>query len=205
MNFYETFKFLCDQHNTTPTAVTRELGYSNATASHWKNGMAPRTKAVQALADYFSVTTAQMLGFDSIAPETPVAAVRIPVLADVAAGIPIDAICDNDIDDWEELPDGTDQGEYFALRIKGDSMAPRMQTGDVVIVHIQPSVEDGEIAIVGVNGDCATCKRVRISEQGLFLCSLNPAYEPMFYSNAEIEACPVRIYGKVVELRAKFH
>lgn len=208
--FYERLKELSNIYGMSPTAAAMKCGFSNATATHWKNGKTPRAKAIKDLCEMFGVSQACILGFEDIPehlvqPSQDKTAHRLPVLADVAAGIPIDAIIDNDIDDWEEIPEQLDEKEYFALRIKGDSMAPRMLTGDVVLVHIQPDIEDGEIAIVGVNGDCATCKRVRKSDQGIFLCSLNPAYEPMFFSNAEIESCPVRIYGKVVELRAKFH
>ena len=55
-----------------------------------------------------------------------------------------------------------------------------------------------------VNGDEATCKKIKKTPEGVMLISTNPAYEPMFYSNKDIEEKPVRIWGKVVELRAKF-
>lgn len=127
----------------------------------------------------------------------------IPVLGKVAAGIPIEAI--EDILDYEEISaDLAKKGEYFALQIAGDSMEPRINKGDVVIVRNQPDIESGEIAIVKVDGEDATCKRVVKYESGLSLVSLNPAYEPKFYTNEEIAKLPVAIIGKVVELRAKF-
>ena len=129
--------------------------------------------------------------------------VKIPVFGNVAAGIPIDAI--TDIEDYEEITEElAASGEYVALKIKGDSMEPKMSQGDVVIVRVQPTIESGEIAIVLINGDNATCKKVKKTEEGIMLISLNSAYEPMFYSNKQIEELPIRIFGKVVELRAKF-
>ena len=95
-------------------------------------------------------------------------------------------------------------GEYAALKIKGNSMLPRFTPGDVVIVKIQSDVNDGDIAIVMVNGDEATCKKIKKTPEGVMLISTNPDYEPMFYTNREISEKPVRIWGKVVELRAKF-
>ena len=128
---------------------------------------------------------------------------KIPVFGEVAAGIPISAI--EDILDYEEITeDMAHTGEYFGLMIKGDSMEPRMKTGDVVIVKSQPTIENGEIAIVMVNGDTATCKKIKKTPEGIMLLSFNPAHEPIFYTNNEIEQLPVRILGKVVELRAKF-
>ncbi len=130
-------------------------------------------------------------------------AVRIPVYGSVAAGIPLEAI--TDIEDYEEITEEmAKSGKYAALKIKGSSMEPRFTEGDVVIVRLQDDVDNGDIAIVIVNGDEATCKKIKKTPEGVMLISTNPAYEPMFYSNREIEEKPVRIWGKVVELRAKF-
>ena len=83
-------------------------------------------------------------------------------------------------------------------------MIPRMYEGDVVIVRAQPDVENGEVAIVCVNGDEATCKVVRKTEEGISLISYNPSHDVMFYSKKQVNDLPVKIIGKVVELRAKF-
>ena len=129
---------------------------------------------------------------------------RIPVLGTVKAGIPITAV--QEILDYEEISSEMARcGEYFALRIKGDSMEPRMHEGDVVIVKKQSTVDSGQIAIVLVNGDEATVKKVRFRDNGIELIAFNSyAYEPHFYSAEEIQRLPVEIIGRVVELRAKF-
>lgn len=76
--------------------------------------------------------------------------------------------------------------------------------GDVVIVRRQDDVESGDVAIVLVNGNEATVKRVKKQEDGITLIATNTSvYEPHYYSNKEIEELPVRILGKVVELRGK--
>lgn len=130
-------------------------------------------------------------------------ATKIPVFSQVAAGIPISAI--EDIIDYEEISEQmANQGEYFGLRIKGDSMEPRIRTGDVVIVRKQETIENGEVAIVLINGEEGTCKKIKKTPEGVYLLSLNQAYEPIFYTNKEIEELPVQIVGKVVELRGKF-
>lgn len=131
-------------------------------------------------------------------------ALRIPVLGYVAAGIPIEAI--EDIIDYEELDpkEYRDGAEYFGLQIKGASMEPRFTDGDVVIVRKQPDVDSGQIGIVCINGDHATCKKIKKTPEGVMLISTNPAYEPIFYSNEEIASIPITILGRVVELRAKF-
>lgn len=129
---------------------------------------------------------------------------RIPILGRVAAGIPINAV--EEILGWEELPPYTaNKDKYFGLRIKGDSMEPNISNGDVVIVKEQDVAEDGQIVIALINGDDATCKRLKIYESGtIALMSDNPAYPPMYFNNTEIDNVPVRIIGVVKELRRRF-
>ena len=176
----------------------------NQTAiSQWERGItSPNPAALKILCKIFNTTSDYILDFDD-EPQKTKKGIKIPVLGHVAAGIPLEAI--EDIIDYEEITeDMARQGEYFGLVIKGSSMEPRMTTGDVVIVRQQPDVDTGDIAIVLVNGDEATCKKIKKTPEGVMLIALNPEYEPLFYSNKQIEQLPVKIIGKVVELRAKF-
>ena len=130
-------------------------------------------------------------------------AIRVPVLGNVAAGIPIEAI--ENVIDYEEISEElAHTGDFFALKIKGDSMEPRICNGDVVIVRKQNYAESGDLVIVLVNGDSATCKKLAKYPSGIRLIPFNQAYEPLFYSKEEIENKPVRIIGRVVENRQKY-
>lgn len=149
------------------------------------------------------IANALEVSIDEILGNKTKTIIRIPVFGHVAAGIPIEAI--DDIEDYEEIPKKmASSGEYFGLTIKGHSMEPKFSTGDVVIVRKQDTAETGDIAIVLINGEEATCKKIKKTPEGILLISTNPNYEPMFFSNKDIELLPVRILGKVVELRAKF-
>ena len=107
--------------------------------------------------------------------------------------------------DYEEISAAlATQGEYFALRIKGDSMLPRMRDGDVVIVRRQPTADDGQTVVVLVNGESATVKKLQVRPDGLMLIPSNPDYSPLFYSSRAVQSLPVTILGVVVELRAKY-
>lgn len=129
--------------------------------------------------------------------------IKIPVLGRVIAGIPIEAV--EEILDYEEIDEKMARtGEFFALQIKGDSMAPIISPGDIIIIRKQDDVDNGQIGIILVNGDEATVKKVIKKENGIMLVSNNPAYDPMFFDQNDIETKPVRIVGKVVELRKKF-
>lgn len=128
-------------------------------------------------------------------------AIRIPVLGKVVAGIPIEAT--EDVLGYVEITERMARtGDYFALRIKGDSMMPNICDGDTVIVKKQESVENGDIAIILVNGNDATCKKVKFNTNGITLIGYNASvYEPHFYTSDEVSSLPVQIIGKVVELR----
>ena len=133
----------------------------------------------------------------------PKKGVKIPVLGKVPAGVPIEAV--EDIIDYEEIPEEmAKDGEFFGLQIKGNSMEPRICEGDVVIVRKQDDAETGDLVVAMINGNEATCKRLMKYKDGIRLMPNNPAYEPLYFSNKEIEEKPVKIIGKVVENRQKY-
>ena len=177
-----------------------KCGIPSTTYNQYENGKRePDVQTLELLADKLNVSIDEIFG----RKEKNKKGYKIPVFGHVAAGIPISAI--EDIIDFEEIDEElAATGEYFGLIIKGDSMEPRMTTGDVVIVKSQSTIENGETAIVLVNGDEATCKKIKKTPEGVLLISTNPNYEPLFFTNKQIEQLPVRIIGKVIELRAKF-
>ena len=179
--------------------------FVNQTAvSQWERGVTtPSPPILIKLSEMYGVSTDYLLGSSSeTGRETTGTAV--PVLGDVAAGIPIEAI--QDIVDYEEIDAAmAATGEHFGLRIKGSSMEPRIREGDVVIVRRQEDAETGDTAVVLVNGDSATVKRIKKEpDGGIWLIPNNPAYDSRHFSPTEISDLPVTVIGKVVELRGKF-
>lgn len=194
----EKMKQLRQRSGLSQEDLGRLLGVSKQAVSMYERGArSVDLETLNKLADIFSVDINLLCGRKT-------SPIKIPVLGYVAAGIPIQAI--TDIIDYEELaPDMLKDGsEYFALKIKGQSMEPRIYDGDVVIVRVQPDVDSGQIAIVCVNGDEATCKKIAKQPGGILLQPLNPTYETVFYTVEQIEQIPITILGKVVELRGKF-
>lgn len=189
--------------NKNQLELSEDLGFKQSTVSDWMNAKKyPRIDKIQILADYFDIMKSDLTedkGFNQFAKR----GVAIPVLGKVVAGIPIEAI--EEIIDYEEIDANlAKSGEFFALQIKGDSMEPRMYEGDVVIVRKQDAVDTGDIAIVLVNGDDATVKKIKILKDGIMLVPFNNRYDPWEYTAEDIEKMPVKIIGKVIELRAKF-
>lgn len=225
--FVQNVKSLCFARTELPTIACKKAGVGGSFISDVNRGRTPSIEKVQRLADYFGVTTSQLLGEDPLPdgilnrekrerskslPLVPTleskiethSGVRIPVLGTIPAGIPLDAI--EDILDWEEIPAAwaTGDRQYFGLRVRGDSMYPRYLDGDTVILQKETTCESGDDCAVLVNGAEATLKQVMIKGDGsLELRPANPAYPPRTYSPAEIESIPVQIIGVVVELRRK--
>lgn len=185
----------------TKRELAKRIGVHESSINKYEKGLVdiPLSK-ISELSRVLNVTEAYLMGWED---EQKLQGLKIPVLGTVAAGIPISAV--EDILDYEEVPQSWEnQGEFFALKIKGDSMEPRMESGDVVIVKQQPDANSGDTVIVLVNGDDATCKKLQKTDNGIMLVSTNPKYPPMFYSTEDIQTKPVVILGKVVELRQKY-
>ena len=187
----------------TMADIAKGVGVSEATISRWESGNISnmRRHRIVKLAEVLQIKPSVIMEWDEL-EDRHSNGVWIPVLGHVVAGIPIEAV--EDILDYEEISTAmASQGEHFALKIKGDSMEPRIKEGDVVIVRKQSDADSGDIAVVLVNGNEATVKRIKKSPEGLMLIPSNTNFEPMFYTNEDIAKLPVTILGRVVELRAK--
>lgn len=190
--------------NLKQADLVERTGISKGALSSYLSGRyIPKQNNIYLISKALNVSEAWLMGADvPMNPTIKSKGVVINILGRVAAGIPIEAI-ENIIDTEEISEQMASTGEFFGLQIHGDSMEPRMYEGDVVIVRQQEDAESGDIVIAMVNGHDATCKRLMKYAGSIALLSLNPKYEPMMFTEKEIEELPVRIIGKVVELRGK--
>ncbi|MDO5061991.1 MAG: XRE family transcriptional regulator [Peptostreptococcaceae bacterium] len=212
-----------EQKGMTQRELAQIVGVTEVTISRYINGTRePKGTVLKDIADALDIPVASLiLPIDAMsyiaekagdlyqaalsAPREMLEYIKIPVLGLVKAGLPSEAI--EDVLDWEEVPKDWMKGgkEYFALEISGDSMLPRMEEGDVIIVQKQSWCDkSGDVMVVRVNGDEATVKKVLLQENGILLVAYNSEYQPIFYSKKDIKELPVEYIGKVVELRGKF-
>lgn len=207
----DNIRYLRTKRGYSQDYIAEKLGYkSYTTIQKWESGISePPVKKLKELsilldADMNDIANKDLQFEDnSLTPISNTKSVTIKVLGRVAAGIPLEAV--EDIIDTEEISNEMSRsGEFFGLQIHGDSMEPRIYDGDVVIVRKQDDAESGDIVIAMVNGNDATCKRLIKYSNGISLVSLNSAkYEPIMFTPDEVIQKPVRIIGKVVELRGK--
>ena len=170
----------------------------------------PDFETLEIFADFFNVNMDTLLGkAESAAPDPkdlPSNAFsidlsnchRIPILGRISAGLPLYA--EEHIEGYT-LTDLNGGAEYFGLRVSGDSMnALRINEGDIIIVRRQEEVEQGEVAVVLVDGEDATVKRFYSSDTTVTLMpqSTNPEHKPQMY---DLSKTPIRVLGKVVEVK----
>lgn len=201
--FSKNLVFYLETRKKTQADLAKYMGVSTASVSNWCKGIKlPRMDKVDKMCSFLQIKRSDLMAEKNSSQKNRKGVV-IDVLGRVAAGIPINAV--EDIIDTEEITEEmAATGEFFGLQIHGDSMEPKFSAGDVVIVRKQSDAESGDIVIALVNGDDATCKRLKKYEHGIMLLSNNPNYEPMVFSWKDIKDKPVEIIGRVVELRAKF-
>lgn len=183
-----TIRDLRKKHGLTQQELADKAGVSISSIQGWEHGLfEPKENSIRKIAEALGESYEATAGFGASAR-------RIPVLGHIPAGIPIEAI--EDILDYEDIPSSLD-GEYFGLRVHGDSMYPKFLDGDTVIVRVQSDCNNGDDCVVLVNGFDATLKAVYRHEDSIELRPANTNYTPMFFKH------DVKILGVVVELRRK--
>ena len=192
---------LMDEKGVSRRELCNLLGFKYSTVTDWLNAEKyPRIDKIEMMANFFGVNKADLVEPFNEHPATN-SYVHIPVLGAIPAGIPSEAI--ESVLDYEDIPaDMAKHGNFYGLIARGHSMEPTINDGDVVIIRQQPTVESGEIAVVKLNGNEATLKEVKITDEGIFIIGHNrSAFEPMFLTHEKAKSLPLRILGKAVELR----
>lgn len=197
----------------TQPQLADQLSVSKQTISNWETGIkVPRMGSLQKLADLFNVKIGEITNASIDDNDVPkinkpsnviyplsdsLQRVRIPIIGEIACGDPITA--EENIEGYTEetFERPIPSGNLFALRCRGHSMEPTIHDGSLVTIREQPTVEDGEIAAVLVDGDNeATLKRVKHQGKLIMLMPDNKEYDPIILDKNN----PGRIVGKAVHV-----
>mgnify|MGYP002706260965 CR=1 FL=1 len=198
--FSKNLKYYMTINNKTRNDVCNDLGFKYTTFTDWYNGnIYPRIDKIEMLSNYFRIEKSDLIEKKSNS-EPPIN--KIPILGTVKAGY--DWLAEENIVDYitvkESIPNVK---EYYALKITGDSMLPLLSEGDLVIVHDQDDVESGQTAVILINGDEATVKKVIKTTDGIELHAMNPYYPIRKFTFQEMKTVPVKIIGRVKEAKIK--
>lgn len=192
----------------TQDELAKRVGYkSRVSINKIELGFRPLMQdRVLDFARALELSPAELLGWDAETEDGGTIALSVeqrdvPILGQVAAGENLYA--EENITGYVRVEPKI-WGNLFALKVKGDSMSPRIMEGDTIIVREQPDVESGQIAVVIINGDEGVVKKVVKFPGGISLVSLNSSYNPLIFYNEEIEKLPIRIIGRVIQNRSDF-
>lgn len=188
---------------------------SKSTVYRYMNAeMSPKLSTVKIIADFYNVDPVWLMGYDVPKKKVNKSFIEVQVYGTIPAGIPVE--CIEDIQDTEEISIDSisSNKQYFGLKVKGNSMLPDYKDGDTLILEKTETCESGDDCVVMINGNDGTFKRVFKNEESntITLQPLNttlgengkPIYPVLTFNSEQIEKLPVRILGKVVELRRNF-
>lgn len=202
-------RLLRKQKKIGQVEFARLMGVSQPTVSDWENGRKlPASGKLVRLSEVLGASVTYILGGADY-PDTPAPdaddAPQSPPPADTVPAPEDPRAYERVVYEKEDVtPDIVPIGQKFMLRVFDNSMKPRMQENDYVVILRQDSVASGDLALVMVGSGILTIKRLEAERGGYLLSSNSPFFRPVFYSAEDIARIPVRIIGKVVELRALF-
>lgn len=200
----ENLKYYMELNHKDRNDIARDLDIPYTTITSWlKAEFYPRIDKIEMLANYFEIKKSDLVEKkENNIVSSPSSAVVL-VYGTIPAGIPME--CIEDILDTEEIPASMLKGgkQYFGLKVKGNSMFPAYLNGDTVIFEKVDDCESGQDCVVMVNGNDGTFKRVLKNKNGIILQPLNSEYEPLVFTNEQINNLPVKIIGIAKEIRRK--
>ena len=224
-NFGKRLQIAMNIRNIKASELSEKAHIPKSAISQYLSGLyEAKQKSIFKLANVLDVSEAWLMGLDvpmernfdknitGLDQKSNNSAV-VFVYGTIPAGVPME--CIEDIIDTEEISADMLKGnkQYFGLKIKGDSMFPDYLDGDTIILEKVEDCESGQDCVVMVNGNDGTFKKVIKNEenQTIRLQPINtqldekgnPLYEPITFTKEDIEKLPVRIIGRVVELRRK--
>ncbi len=202
---YERIRARRIELGLTVEELAKKMGYKDKSSiSKIENGKAdiPQSKVI-AFARALNTTTAYLMGIDTAKERSIPAGFqplpkrdRIPRVGQIACGTPI--LAEENVEAYDEVP--SDWHANFTLLCQGDSMEPKIKDGDVVAIHSQPMVENGEVAAVLIDGE-ATLKRVFLFDDHIELRAENPTFPTILRIGEDMNT--ITIEGKAVGLCRK--
>lgn len=189
--FYENLKKACSQKGISVTVLCGELGFSSGNMSRWKKGSAPGSKSISKIAEYLGVSVDSLLYDDHETVDTFAGFDKqkmrpVPLYESVSAGFGVYAV--DSVVGFVPMAFSSEAEaqETIAIKVQGDSMYPKIEDGDTIIVHKQTSVDSGSVAVVLLDGEEGLVKKVVYGADWIELHSFNPMYPTRRFEGPEV-------------------
>lgn len=196
--FAKNLNYWMNNRNKTQMDLMNDLDLSSSTVSDWCNAKKyPRMGTVQMLADYLEILKSNLI--EDKKPSSD----KIPVLGIIKAGY--DYLADENIIGYVTVNDSSlKNDDFFALKVKGDSMVPEIYENDIAIIKKQNDFENGDYVVALINGEEATIKKGYKTDTGLLLQPVNSSFAPLIFDKKDIDTLPVKIIGVLYNITRSF-
>lgn len=206
MGFGNNLKKIRLDNNYTQEELAKRIDTSRSNIANYENDKnMPSIEMLDKLSSVLNVSIDTLLGKVNKTNDNKenIFNIKIPLLGTVKAGY--DYLAEENIIDYVSVTDSSlNNTDFFALRVKGDSMVPEIYENDIAIVRKQYDFENGDYVVALINGDEATIKKAVKTEDGIELIAVNPYYPKRFFDKKEIKEMPVKIIGVVYNISRSF-
>lgn len=202
MSFAGNLKELMEERKESWTEVCADTGCNKNQLNYWdKNNTSPNAAVIERLAKHFNCSIERLVfgkeAAESLSALEPVTVEHLrPVIGNVSAGLGI--IAGEDVLEYRPVPEKYANNDYFFLKVNGDSMSPKIQNGDLILVERTPTVDNGTIAVVLIDGEEGVVKKVIYDANHISLVSENKKYPVRTFSGAEVQR--LRIIGHALKV-----
>lgn len=204
MSIADNIKKLREKHKLTQEEFGKIAGVSDKAVSTWELGAKiPRMGTIQKISEYFNIPKSAILD-DTPAEKSNIAYIikdniyNIPLFGSVSAGF--GAYASDEVLDYIPtiIRNPYEACEMLAIRVTGNSMYPKIEDGDIIVVHKQESVDSGSIAVVLLDGEEGVVKKVEYGPDWIDLVSINPEYQTRHFEGVEVTR--LRVLGLVRQI-----
>lgn len=204
MSIADNIKKLREEHKLTQEEFGKIVGVSDKAVSTWELGLkTPRMGTIQKISECFSIPKSAILDDTPSEPSNISYIIKddiysIPLFGSVSAGF--GAYASDEILDYipTVIRNPYEAKETLAIRVTGESMYPKIEDGDIIVVHKQDSVDSGSIAVLLLDGDEGLVKKVEYGHDWIDLISINPEYPPRHFKGSEVTR--LRVLGLVRQI-----
>lgn len=195
--------FYMNKKHIDRNQLCNDLGFKYSTVCEWLSGKKyPRIDSIEKMANYFGIAKSKLI--ETSEPSNISAVIlpdkiyQIPVFATVSAGL--GAFAENEVVDYIPMiiDNPADVRDTFGLLVRGDSMYPKIEDGDTIVVHRQDSVDSGDIAVMLIDDNDGVVKKVVYDDDWIELHSINPEYITRRFEGADVQR--LRVVGKVIKV-----
>lgn len=198
----KNLNYYMEKNNIDRYKLCEDLNFKYSTVSEWLSAKKyPRIDRIEKLANYFGVAKSDIIEEKESSNLVNIVSqgnniYRIPVFETVSAGF--GAYASNEIIDYIPvlISDPYEVQSTIAIKVKGDSMYPKIEDGDIIIVRKQNSVDNGDIAVLLLDKEEGLVKKIMYNKDWMELISINPEYKTRRFEGEDM--LRLQIVGKVI-------